>query len=65
MSIQIDRFEVITTDRVDKTKYAIIDHKTDKRIVLLNFEDVERTKTVAEAFKECLEELINNEEIEW
>jgi hypothetical protein len=65
MSIQIDRFEIIQKDRVDKTRCAILDHKFDKDIILIDFGSEELSKKVANAFKEKLEELINNEEIVW
>ena len=58
MSIQINRFEVISLDRVDKNVLAVKDHKTDETIITIKVSNYEDNKKIGEGIIELLEELI-------
>lgn len=65
--MQVNRFEPIQIDRVDKSNIAIIDHKTDEHIIAihsgnLNQEDAQK---VAAKVIDSFEELILNDEIKY
>ena len=65
MSIQINRFEVISLDRVDKNVLAVKDHKTDETIITIKVSHYEDNKKIGEGIIELLEELINNRDIRY
>ena len=65
MSIQINRFEVISLDRVDKNVLAIKDHKTDETIITIKVSNYEDNKQIGEGIIELLEELIQNKDINY
>ena len=63
--ITIPRFEALQEDKMNKTRLTIIDHKSDTKIVALNFKNEEIDKVIAAKFIEVIEEAIENNEIDF